>query len=38
MKSLEDLGQDLRFTTAKTGSERRVSFLPEPIRAIISTP
>ena len=33
MRSLEDLQSDLRFTTAKTGDERTVTFLPDPPRA-----
>jgi predicted TIM-barrel fold metal-dependent hydrolase len=33
MKSLEDLQADLSFTTAKTGADRTVTFLPEPARA-----
>lgn len=30
MKSLDDMAQDLSFTTAKTGEDRQVTFLPEP--------
>jgi predicted TIM-barrel fold metal-dependent hydrolase len=30
MRSLEDLQNDLSFTTAKTGAERTVTFLPDP--------
>jgi hypothetical protein len=33
MRSLDDLAQDLTFTTAGTGDERTVTFLPEPQRA-----
>ena len=33
MRTLEDLGNDLSFTKAKTGAERTVTFLPEPERA-----
>jgi predicted TIM-barrel fold metal-dependent hydrolase len=33
MRSLEDLQSDLKFTTAKTGEERTVTFLPDPPRA-----
>ena len=33
MRSLEDLQSDLKFTTAKTGDERTVTFLPDPARA-----
>ena len=33
MRSLDDLGSDLSFTTAKTGVDRTVTFLPEPARA-----
>ena len=30
MKSLEDLANDLSFTKASTGEEKKVTFLPEP--------
>lgn len=30
MRDLDDLAGDLSFTTAKTGAERTVTFLPEP--------
>jgi predicted TIM-barrel fold metal-dependent hydrolase len=33
MKSLEELQNDLSFTTAKTGADRTITFLPEPDRA-----
>jgi predicted TIM-barrel fold metal-dependent hydrolase len=33
MRSLEDLASDLKFTQAKTGVDRTVTFLPEPPRA-----
>ncbi|MUM19218.1 amidohydrolase [Mycobacterium sp. CBMA271] len=33
MKSLDDLANTLDFTTAQTGDERVVTFLPEPERA-----
>ncbi|HUS61502.1 MAG TPA: amidohydrolase family protein [Acidimicrobiales bacterium] len=33
MKSLEELQADLSFTTAKTGADRTITFLPEPERA-----
>ena len=33
MKSLEELQADLSFTTAKTGADRSITFLPEPERA-----
>ena len=33
MKSLDDLQNDLSFTTAKTGAERTVTFLPDPAPA-----
>jgi hypothetical protein len=33
VRSLEDLQSDLSFTTAKTGDERTITFLPEPPRA-----
>ena len=33
MKSIDELSADLKFTTAKTGEDRTVTFLPEPARA-----
>jgi predicted TIM-barrel fold metal-dependent hydrolase len=33
MKALDELESDLSFTSAKTGDERTVTFLPEPERA-----
>ncbi|HWJ64666.1 MAG TPA: amidohydrolase family protein [Acidimicrobiales bacterium] len=33
MKSLDELSSDLSFTSAETGQERPVTFLPEPPRA-----
>lgn len=33
MKSLDELSGDLSFTTARSGAERTVTFLPEPSRA-----
>jgi Amidohydrolase len=33
MKSIDELSADLKFTTAKTGEDRTVTFLPEPTRA-----
>ena len=33
MKSIDELATDLNFTTAKTGTERSVTFLPDPPRA-----
>ena len=33
MRTLDDLGNDLSFTTAKSGADRTVTFLPEPERA-----
>ncbi|MEX2626731.1 MAG: amidohydrolase family protein [Ilumatobacteraceae bacterium] len=33
MKSLDDLERDTSFTTAATGDDRTVTFLPEPTRA-----
>ncbi|HEY2429973.1 MAG TPA: amidohydrolase family protein [Acidimicrobiales bacterium] len=33
MRAIDDLGSDLSFTTAKTGADRTVTFLPEPSRA-----
>lgn len=33
MASIEDLQSNLSFTTAKTGADRTVTFLPEPERA-----
>ncbi|MDW3215587.1 MAG: amidohydrolase family protein [Ilumatobacteraceae bacterium] len=33
MKSLDELAADLSFTSAKTGDERSVTWLPEPERA-----
>lgn len=33
MKSIDELSTDLGFTTAKSGAERTVTFLPEPPRA-----
>lgn len=33
MKSIDDLSSDLSFTTAATGDDRTVTFLPEPERA-----
>ncbi len=33
MKSIDELASDLSFTTAKTGAERSVTFLPDPPRA-----
>ena len=33
MKSIDDSRRDLNFTTAKTGADRTVTFLPEPERA-----
>ena len=33
MRSIEDLQNDLKFTTAKTGEERTITFLPDPPRA-----
>lgn len=33
MRSIEDLAQDSKFTTAQTGADRTVTFLPEPERA-----
>src|SRR5262249_26936559 len=33
MKSIDDLAADLSFTTAKTGENRSVTFLPEPQRS-----
>jgi predicted TIM-barrel fold metal-dependent hydrolase len=33
MRSIDDLQNDLSFTTAKTGDERTVTFLPDPPRA-----
>ena len=33
MKSIDELAADLSFTTAKTGEQRSVTFLPDPPRA-----
>src|SRR5271166_4537295 len=33
MKSIDELAANLSFTTAKTGAERSVTFLPDPPRA-----
>ncbi len=33
MKSIDELAADMNFTTAKTGEQRTVTFLPEPPRA-----
>src|ERR1700744_1470618 len=33
MKSIDELAADLNFTTAKTGDDRSVTFLPDPPRA-----
>jgi predicted TIM-barrel fold metal-dependent hydrolase len=33
MKSIDELAADLNFTTAKTGEDRSVTFLPDPPRA-----
>lgn len=33
MKSIDELASDLKFTKARTGDERQVTFLPEPQRA-----
>ena len=33
MRSIEDLQSDLSFTTAATGEERSITFLPDPPRA-----
>jgi hypothetical protein len=33
MKSIDELAANLNFTTAKTGEDRSVTFLPEPQRA-----
>ncbi len=33
MKSIDELATNLNFTTAKTGNERSVTFLPDPPRA-----
>ena len=33
MKSIDELAGDLNFTTAKTGDDRSVTFLPDPPRA-----
>jgi len=33
MRSIEDLQSDLSFTTAATGEERQITFLPDPPRA-----
>ena len=33
MKSIDELSADLNFTTAKTGADKVVTFLPEPERA-----
>lgn len=33
MRDLDDLASDLSFTTAGTGDERKVTFLPEPAKA-----
>ncbi|WP_156765191.1 amidohydrolase family protein, partial [Mycobacterium sp. 1245852.3] len=33
MKSIDELATDLNFTTAKTGAQRSVTFLPDPPRA-----
>ena len=30
MKSIDELAANLGFTTAKTGEDRSVTFLPEP--------
>jgi hypothetical protein len=33
MKSIDELAANLNFTTAKTGEDRSVTFLPDPPRA-----
>src|ERR1700738_4736431 len=33
MKSIDELAADPNFTTAKTGEDRSVTFLPDPPRA-----
>ena len=33
MNSIDDMSANLTFTTAKTGADRTVTFLPEPERA-----
>jgi len=33
MKSIDELAANLNFTTAKTGQDRSVTFLPDPPRA-----
>ena len=33
MKSIDELAANLNFTTAKTGDDRSVTFLPDPPRA-----
>lgn len=33
MKSIDELAANLSFTTAKTGEDRSVTFLPDPPRA-----
>ena len=33
MKSIDELAANLNFTTAKTGKDRSVTFLPDPPRA-----
>jgi hypothetical protein len=33
VKSIDELATDLNFTTAKTGAQRSVTFLPDPPRA-----
>jgi len=33
VKSIDELAGDLNFTTAKTGDDRSVTFLPDPPRA-----
>jgi hypothetical protein len=33
MKSIDELAADMSFTTARTGADRSVTFLPDPPRA-----
>lgn len=37
MKSIDELASNLNFTTAKTGADRTVTFLPDPPERHVAT-